>query len=61
MPTPVKILGFAGACAAPRTTAPPCGRPALVPADATLETIELDGIPGFNQDDEKTPPPRSSS
>jgi chromate reductase len=28
----------------------------LVPADATLETFELDGIPGFNQDDEQQPP-----
>lgn len=28
----------------------------LVPAGATLEIAELDGIPGFNQDDEKNPP-----
>jgi chromate reductase len=31
---------------------------ALVPQGVTLETFELDGIPGFNQDEEKTPPPR---
>jgi len=28
----------------------------LVPQGATLESIELDGIPLFNQDDEKSPP-----
>jgi chromate reductase len=28
----------------------------LVPEGATLETFELDGIPGFNQDDEQNPP-----
>ena len=30
----------------------------LVPADATLETFDLDGIPPFNEDDEKTLPAR---
>jgi chromate reductase, NAD(P)H dehydrogenase (quinone) len=30
----------------------------LVPADASIEIFEIDGIPGFNQDDEKNPPPR---
>jgi chromate reductase len=29
---------------------------ALVPDGATLEIFELDGIPGFNQDDEQHPP-----
>jgi chromate reductase, NAD(P)H dehydrogenase (quinone) len=28
----------------------------LVPQDATLDTFELDGIPGFNQDEEQNPP-----
>jgi chromate reductase len=28
----------------------------LVPDDARLEIFELDGIPGFNQDEEKNPP-----
>ncbi|HKO95680.1 MAG TPA: NAD(P)H-dependent oxidoreductase [Pyrinomonadaceae bacterium] len=28
----------------------------LVPEGTTLETFELDGIPGFNQDDEQNPP-----
>ncbi len=30
----------------------------LAPDDATLEIFELDGIPGFNQDDEGNPPER---
>lgn len=30
----------------------------LVPEGVTLETFELDGIPGFNEDDEKSPPPK---
>ena len=28
----------------------------LVPAGTTLDTFELDGIPGFNQDEEQDPP-----
>jgi chromate reductase, NAD(P)H dehydrogenase (quinone) len=28
----------------------------LAPQDAVLETFELDGIPGFNQDQEQNPP-----
>jgi chromate reductase, NAD(P)H dehydrogenase (quinone) len=28
----------------------------LLPKDATLEIFELDGIPGFNQDEEQNPP-----
>ena len=28
----------------------------LVPEGASIETFELDGIPGFNQDDEQNPP-----
>src|ERR1051325_9930334 len=28
----------------------------LVPAGATLDVFELDGIPGFNQDEEQNPP-----
>jgi chromate reductase len=27
-----------------------------VPQDATLDIFELDGIPGFNQDEEQNPP-----
>ena len=59
MPTPVKILGLAGSLRrASYNRAALRAAQSLVPPDATLETIELDGIPGFNQDDEKTPPPR---
>ncbi|HEX7813289.1 MAG TPA: NAD(P)H-dependent oxidoreductase [Burkholderiales bacterium] len=30
----------------------------LVPADAMIEIFDLEGIPGFNQDEEKNPPAR---
>lgn len=57
MSTPIRILGIAGSLrresynrAALRAAM------TLLPADATLETIALDGIPGFNQDDEQNPP-----
>jgi chromate reductase len=30
----------------------------LLPQDATLEIFELDGIPAYNQDEEKNPPPQ---
>ena len=55
----VRILGIAGSLrkgsfnrAALRAAQ------SLVPGDATLEVFDLDGIPPFNEDDEKTPPPR---
>jgi chromate reductase len=53
----VKILGIAGSLRrdsynrAALRAAQSC-----VPEDATLEIFELDGIPGFNQDDEGNPP-----
>lgn len=54
---PVRILGIAGSLrrqsynrGALRAAAE------LVPAGATLDIFELDGIPGFNQDDEQNPP-----
>jgi chromate reductase len=54
---PVRILGIAGSLrrqsynrGALRAAAE------LVPASATLDVFELDGIPGFNQDDEQNPP-----
>ena len=57
MSKPVRILGIAGSLrnesynrAALRAATE------LVPEGATLETFELDGIPGFNQDDEQNPP-----
>jgi chromate reductase len=56
---PVRILGIAGSLrrASYNRAALRAARE-LVPADASLETFELDGIPGFNQDDERTPPPQ---
>jgi chromate reductase len=58
VPTPVRILGFAGSLRrASYNRAALRAAQALVPEDATLETFDLDGIPGFNQDDESTPPP----
>ena len=57
MSQPVRILGIAGSLrresynrAALRAAAQ------LIPADATLDIFELDGIPGFNQDEEQNPP-----
>lgn len=53
----VRILGIAGSLrresynrAALRAAAQ------LVPEGATLDIVELDGIPGFNQDEEQRPP-----
>ena len=57
MSKPVRILGIAGSLrhesynrAALRAAAQ------LVPEGAIIETFELDGIPGFNQDEEQQPP-----
>lgn len=57
MSKPVQILGIAGSLrresynrAALRAAVQ------LVPQDATLNIFELDGIPGFNQDEEQKPP-----
>jgi chromate reductase, NAD(P)H dehydrogenase (quinone) len=54
---PVRILGIAGSLrresynrAALRAAVQ------LAPQDAVLETFELDGIPGFNEDEEQNPP-----
>ena len=53
----IQILGIAGSLrrasynrAALRVAAE------VVPAGATIETFELDGIPGFNEDEEQNPP-----
>ena len=56
---PVRILGIAGSLR--RTSynrAALRAATSLVPDGATLEVFELDGIPGFNQDDEGHPPAR---
>jgi chromate reductase len=57
MSRPVRILGIAGSLrresynrAALRAATE------LVPEGATIDTFDLDGIPGFNQDDEQNPP-----
>jgi chromate reductase len=57
MNRPIRILGIAGSLrresynrAALRAATK------LVPKSAILETFELDGIPGFNQDEEQNPP-----
>ena len=57
MSKPIRILGIAGSLrresynrAALRAATE------LVPEGATIGTFELDGIPGFNQDEEQNPP-----
>lgn len=57
MNKPIRILGIAGSLrresynrAALRAATQ------LAPEDASIEIFELDGIPGFNQDDEQNPP-----
>src|SRR4030095_5785175 len=57
MSTPVRILGIAGSLrrgsynrSALRAATQ------LLPPGASLDVFELDGIPGFNQDEEKKPP-----
>ncbi len=57
MSEPIRILGIAGSLrrdsfnrAALRAATE------LVPEGATIEVFELDGIPGFNQDEEQNPP-----
>jgi chromate reductase len=59
MSTPVRILGIAGSLrrqsynrAALRAAS------GLLPEGATLDIFELEGIPGFNEDDEQNPPAR---
>lgn len=57
MSKPVRIVGIAGSLrresynrAALRAAVQ------LAPPDASIDTFELDGIPGFSQDDEQNPP-----
>jgi chromate reductase, NAD(P)H dehydrogenase (quinone) len=61
MSNSVRILGIAGSLrrqsynrAALRAATQ------LVPEDATLDTFDLDGIPGFSQDEEQNPPAKVS-
>jgi chromate reductase, NAD(P)H dehydrogenase (quinone) len=57
MENTIAILGIAGSLrrASYNRAALRAAQP-LVPEDATLDIFELDGIPGFNQDEESTPP-----
>src|ERR1041384_2490823 len=57
MSRPVRILGIAGSLRRDSyNRATLRAAIELVPEGASIETFELDGIPGFNQDDEQNPP-----
>ena len=57
MSKPVRILGIAGSLRRDsynRATLRAATK--LAPEGASIETFELDGLPGFNQDAEQNPP-----
>jgi chromate reductase, NAD(P)H dehydrogenase (quinone) len=57
MSKPIRILGIAGSLRGEsynRATLRAATQ--LVPEGATIDIFELDGIPGFNQDEEQNPP-----
>src|SRR5688572_28959261 len=57
MSKPVRILGIAGSLRRDSyNRATLRAATELAPEGASIETFELDGIPGFNQDDEQNPP-----
>ena len=57
MSSPLTILGIAGSLRQQSfNRALLRAAQQFTPADATIETFELDDIPGFNQDDESSPP-----
>ena len=57
MPEQIKILGMAGSLRAQSyNRAALRAAQALVPPGVTLDVFELDGIPPFNQDEERKPP-----
>jgi chromate reductase len=59
MSKPIRILGIAGSLRrASYNRAALRKATRLVPDGATLDIFELDGIPGFNQDEEQNPPPK---
>src|SRR5918992_414667 len=59
MSQPIRILGIAGSLRrASYNRAALRAAMELVPQDAVLDIFELDGIPGFNQDEEQNPPPK---
>lgn len=57
MDKPIRILGIAGSLRrGSYNRAALHAAMQLVPDGATIEIFELDGIPGFNQDEEQNPP-----
>jgi chromate reductase len=57
MTKPIRILGIAGSLRSESyNRAALRAATELVPEGASIETFELDGIPGFNQDEEQNPP-----
>lgn len=59
MSKPLRILGIAGSLRRESyNRATLRAAVELAPEGAAIETFELDGIPGFNQDEERTPPPK---
>lgn len=61
MTTSIKILGIAGSLRkASFNRAALRAAQKLAPAGCMIETFEIDGLPGFNQDEERNPPPKVS-
>ena len=59
MSQPIQILGIAGSLRrASYNRAALRAAMQLVPQDTALDIFELDGISGFNQDEEQNPPPK---
>ena len=59
MNKPITILGIAGSLRRQSYNRSALrAAKQLVPEDVTLDIFELDGIPGFNEDEEKNPPAR---
>jgi chromate reductase, NAD(P)H dehydrogenase (quinone) len=59
MSQPIQILGIAGSLRrASYNRAALRAAMQLVPRDTALDIFELDGISGFNQDEEQNPPPK---
>jgi chromate reductase len=57
MSNPIRILGLAGSLRkASYNRAALRAAGTLLPAGATLEIFDLHGLPGFSEDDEKSPP-----
>src|SRR4029078_7550796 len=57
MSRPVRILGIAGSLRRDSyNRATLRAATELVPEGASIEIFELDGIPGFNEDEERNPP-----